>query len=266
MLKGINLQRRLPPVFARLPMAVGPEIDIKKSTLVAIRSGKQQQFARQIQRTISATFSGNRVAPVCDEAGLSRFISMDYARKIYRAGAGRIVARNPDLPPSELGLLAVIAYTSGPLHQKITDLEHPHRKLRHHAEMSQIAEWKALIAQTILRIEKSPAPVVRRNMQLGIDDLAGYAAGALVRIDRLTSVTCAPKQVYTGGNTDIVIHTSAGVVLLTPLSPYAGSEAEGMLDPGTTCEVLDVIRGKENGRPSLDELRYPSHTIILREQ
>ncbi len=52
---------------------------------------------------------------------------------------------------------------------------------------------------------------------------------------------------------------------VAPLSAYAGSEAEGMLDPGSCYQVAEVIAGKENGRPSLDELSYPARTIILHE-
>jgi hypothetical protein len=261
-LNGIPIRRLLRPAICRSLTTAEPE---NRSITTAIKPAGQSRFALPSRRSISTTSTSNRRTPVCDEASLGRFISMEFARKIYQAGAERIVARDPHLPPTELGLLAIIAYTSGPLHQKIAEYEGPYRSTRPRAEMDRLAQWKALIADTILRIEKTPVPVVRRNTQLASDDLAAYVAGVTIHVDRLTSVTCAGRQVYTGGNADFVIHTRGGVVSVAPLSAYAGSEAEGMLDPGSCYQVAEVIAGKENGRPSLDELSYPARTIILHE-
>jgi hypothetical protein len=261
-LNGIPIRRLLRPAICRSLTTAEPE---NRSITTAIKPAGQSRFALPSRRSISTTSTSNRRTPVCNEASLGRFISMEFARKIYQAGAERIVARDPHLPPTELGLLAIIAYTSGPLHQKIAEYEGPYRSTRPRAEMDRLAQWKALIADTILRIEKTPVPVVRRNTQLASDDLAAYVAGVTIHVDRLTSVTCAGRQVYTGGNADFVIHTRGGVVSVAPLSAYAGSEAEGMLDPGSCYQVAEVIAGKENGRPSLDELSYPARTIILHE-
>ncbi len=256
------MQCLLRPVISRSFIVEGIE---KKPAATAIRPNAQNSLVLQSRRSFITRFADNRHVPACDEASLGRIINLEFARKIYRENVHRIVARAPDLPPSELGLMALIAYTSGPLHQKINEYESPCRSLRKQAEMCQIAQWKRLIADTILRIKKNPVPVVRRNTQLGLDALAGYAVGATIRVDRLTSVTCASRQVYTGGNTDLVIHTSAGVVSVAPLSAYADSEAEGMLDPGSSYKVVEVISGKENGRRSPDDASYPARTIVLQE-
>ena len=76
---------------------------------------------------------------------------------------------------------------------------------KHRPEARQLLAAKGLIAETVGRIQKIDVPVVRRNVQLTRAVLDAYSVGKTVQFDRLTSVTCAPAQVYTGGNVDFII-------------------------------------------------------------
>ena len=203
---------------------------------------------------------------------VGKYVNLDLARQIVEENRSAVVPRDPDLPPDECGLLAIVAYTAGHLDRKIAAVEQLSDADKHRPEARQLLAAKGLIAETVGRIQKIDVPVVRRNVQLTRAVLDAYSVGKTVQFDRLTSVTCAPAQVYTGGNVDFIIHTASGVVSLSPLSLFknngagnAGGEAEGMPDVGSRYQVVDLVAGKENGKPSLDEESYRARTITLRE-
>lgn len=203
---------------------------------------------------------------------LGQYINLDLAQRIVEDNKAYILPRDLALPPPNCGMLAIFAYTAGHLDRKIAQMEQSTAIGIIRPEFSQLASTKALIAGTISRIRKTDVPVVRRNVQLTKETIAGFAIGKTIQFNRLTSVTCRARQVYTGGNVDFVIHTVDGVVSVDPLSHFKsngmqteGGEAEGMLDFGNRYNVIDVIGGKENGKPSLDESFYPSRTIVLQE-
>lgn len=203
---------------------------------------------------------------------LRRYVNLDLAQQIVDNNRTAITPRNPTLPPSECGLLAIVAYTAGHLDRKIAEMEQRSTATGRHLEFQQLMSAKSLIAETVRRLKKTPVQVVRRNVSLTREVLQVYEAGKAVQFDRLTSVTCGSAQVYTGGNVDFIIHTADGIVSLDPLSHFknhgasaAGGEAEGMPDIDSRYQVVDVTGGKESGKPSLDEKLYPARTIVLRE-
>lgn len=203
---------------------------------------------------------------------LRECVNLDLVRQIVDDNRAGIVPRDPTMPPTECGLMAIAAYTAGHLHRKIAEMEQHPRATGYRPEFRQLTCAKSLIATTVSRIAKTDVPVVRRNVQLTRDVLALYQPGRTVQFHRLTSVTCGPAQVYTGGNVDFVIHTASGVVSLDPLSHFknngvigVGGEAEGMPDIDSHYKVVDVVGGKESGKHSLNEALYPALTITLRE-
>ena len=260
----ISSLQRVSQVFAALQTVV---TETAGKTAVAERGATSLTRLRRLLPVFG------RPPPACDNVRiLGKFVNLDLARQMVDDNRTNIVARDPSRPPAECGLLAIVAYTAGHLDRKIADMERIAGASGCRTELMELASAKALIAATVGRIEKTAAPVVRRNVQLTRDLLDAYQPGKTVQFDRLTSVTCAPAQVYTGGNVDFVIHTANGVVSLDALSLFknngvstTGGEVEGMPDIGSRYRVVDVVAGKENRRPSPDEALYPARTIILRE-
>ena len=203
---------------------------------------------------------------------LGQYMNLNLAHQILKDNEAYILPRDTTLPPPECGMLAIIAYTAGHLDRKIAQMEQSTAHGINRPEFRQLASTKALIAGTISRIQKMDVPIVRRNVQLTKEAIAGFAIGKTIQFNRLTSVTCRAEQVFTGGNVDFVIHTIDGVVSVDPLSLFKNNgmqtksgEAEGILDLENHYQVVDVIGGKENGKHSLDESMYPSRTIVLEE-
>lgn len=201
-----------------------------------------------------------------------QYVNLDLARQVLQENKAKLSSRDVAMPPPKCGLLAIVAYTAGHLDRKIAQMELASANGIERPEFRQLASTKALIAGTISRIGKTDVAVVRRNVALTKEAIAHFEIGKQIAFDRLTSVTCRSKQVYTGGNVDFVIHTATGVVSIDPLSLFKNDgvhadsgEAEGILELENRYRVSGIIDGKENGKPSLDEHAYPSKTIVLQE-
>lgn len=201
-------------------------------------------------------------------ACLKKYVNLDFTQEIYEKNKDRILARHAGKQPLEAGIQALIGYTSGGLDKHLARFETQGHLIRDKKFKQDMMLLKKTIGDTIGLLKKTPADVVRRNTQLHKDLLDAYTPGKQIEFDRLTSVTFKPEQAYTGGNVDFIILPKEGVVSVEPLSVFTsnkgGGEAEGILDPGSRYEVLEVREGKENGTRSADP-DYPARTIVLNE-
>lgn len=242
-------------------------------TATAISASCDEPRTTSLARLLRLLPFANSQPHACNNVQMLReYVNLDLVRQIVEDNRTGIAPRDPTMPPTECGLMAIAAYTAGHLHRKIAEMEQRSETTGYRPEFRQLMCAKSLIATTVSRIAKTDVPVVRRNVQLTRDVLALYQPGRTVQFHRLTSVTCSPTQVYTGGNVDFVIHTANGVVNLDPLSHFknngaisGGGEAEGMPDIDSHYKVVDVVGGKESGKGSLDEALYPALTITLHE-
>jgi len=109
---------------------------------------------------------------------------------------------------------------------------------------------ESLILRTLPTMALTRVSAVKRNLTLNPEEFRSmYKPGALVRFDRITSVTLQPHQVYRGGNVDLTIGSDIDVIDVSSLSAfsnqYARGEKEGMLEPGSIFEVLRMEPRKE---------------------
>jgi|GEM_PF-6299567 len=202
---------------------------------------------------------------------LRKYVNLDFAQEIYNNNKDRILPRNKDHPPLEAGILALIGYTSGGLDKHLARFEAQGHLIRDEKFKQDMLLLKKAISDTIKLLKKTNVDVVRRNTQLHHSLLDVYMPGKRIEFDRITSVTLLPHQTYTGGNVNFIIRPQKGVVSVESLSVFTSSknseksgEAEGILDPGSRYEILDVKEGKENGAHSEDP-DYPTRTIVLNE-
>lgn len=201
------------------------------------------------------------------KACLKKYVNLDFAQKIYEKNKDRIQPRDESNPPTEAGILAVIAYTSGGLDKHLARFEAQGNSIRDEKFKQDMTLLKKTIGDTIKLLKNTDVDVVRRNTQLHKGLLDAFAPGKQIQFDRITSVTLNSKQAYTGGNVDFVIRPKEGVVSVENLSEYTsnkGGEAEAILEPGAKYEVVSVDEGKENGTRSEDP-DFPVRTITLSE-
>lgn len=203
---------------------------------------------------------------------LGKFFNLDYLQKLVEKGRGTIRPRAAQVAIPEAGLLAIAAYASAGLDSMIHETYFSVGGPAHRRDAVKALE--GLIRDTLSSMALTKFDQVKRNMTLSPEHVRQqYQPGALIRFDRITSVTLQPHQVYRGGNVDLSIKPLAGVVDVSLLSSYSGSheraEREGMLDPGAVYEVIHMESGREDSPMDAGAKKRPLHLenwkIVLRE-
>jgi hypothetical protein len=180
---------------------------------------------------------------------LGKHCNLNYLREIVGNGRSAIHSRTAQTPVLEVGLLAIAAYTSAGLDRMIHETYSSTGGPRHRREAMLALE--SLILRTLPTMALTRVSAVKRNLTLNPEEFRSiYKPGALVRFDRITSVTLQPHQVYRGGNVDLTIGSDIDVIDVSSLSAfsnqYARGEKEGMLEPGSIFEVLRMEPRKEH--------------------
>jgi hypothetical protein len=261
--------------------AVDPKLTKRTSSFstntagrVSVPSSPTRAFSTTPAQAGIANFFSTPEDPV--KANLKKFVSREFTERIVSGGEGSVQPRHPDKPVSREGMHAIAAYTSGGLNQKLAELHIPNA---HVPDKEALEQLEDTIQETILSMAKTPADEVRRNTALDAEVLAAYQPGAKIGFDRITSVTTAPTQAYSGGNVDFVIKTKEGVVSVDSLSDFStkkhkSGESEGILDPSAGYEVVSVTQGREKDPSTgverkktsdLDDAHFPPTTIVLKE-
>lgn len=215
----------------------------------------------------SASF---RASP--DTKELSKYISIGFAEQLLASNRKKIIARNPQSPPSLAGLLAIIGFTSCGLDRRFKDATGDRVSSTDEKTKNELRALHTLANETRLQIATTRVPEARRNSTLNLQGLMQYEIGKIITFPDLVNVTLTSKQVYSGGNIDFVYKPALGkrdleVVDVSMLSDFTHQETEGYLEPCSAYRVEHVLIGKENGgRPSpLNPEEYPPVTIVLRQ-
>jgi hypothetical protein len=206
-----------------------------------------------------------------EEKKKTSFINRDYAQAILeKADPSALAPRDPAVPPTREGLLALVSYTSnGMLAAQMNDAlagkKIPTMSAQENGDLKELAD---LVMETVSRLKPVAVDTVRRNTAIAAEGLQQYTVGNTITTSRLTSVTFNDSQVYTGGNVDFVYHPKEenGVVSLAALSD-SNRENEGLLIPDKDRQWLveNVEHAQEGERLALDPDNYPPRTIHLRE-
>ena len=200
---------------------------------------------------------------------LGKHVNLDFVQNILEQARPSIQPRHSAANPSEVGLLALIGYTSAGLDGKFNSAHQQLNRIPGQKEAVELLKLEDLVKNTISQLALRPIQQVRRNTVADLDSLKLFEPGKVIRFDRLTSVTMSPNQVYTGGNLDMIISLNKGIADVSKLSVYYAKsgrgENEGILDPGSQFVVEAMYAGKENNKASLDPLNAPAKTILLRQ-
>lgn len=203
---------------------------------------------------------------------LGKYCNLKYLREIVDKGRSAIQPRSAQTSIPEAGLLAIAAYTSAGLDRIIHDTYSSTGGPFNRREA--IRALESLILRTLPTIALTRVSAAKRNLILNPDEFRSlYRPGALVRFDRITSVTLQPHQVYRGGNVDLTIGADIGVIDVSSLSTFSGKHArgekEGLLEPGSVFQVIRMEQGREHS--PLDSTRpvAPLHSeewsVVLRQ-
>lgn len=203
---------------------------------------------------------------------LGKYCNLKYLREIVDSGRSAIQPRIAQTPVSEAGLLAIAAYTSAGLDRMIHETYSSTGGPRHRREAMRTLE--SLILTTLPTMALTRVNAVKRNLTLNPDEFRSlYRPGALVRFDRITSVTLQPHQIYRGGNVDLTIGSDIDVINISSLSTFSGKHArgekEGLLEPGSIFEVIRMEQGREHSPLDSPRPDAPLHSeewsVVLRQ-
>ncbi|MCR2747123.1 hypothetical protein [Limnobacter parvus] len=203
---------------------------------------------------------------------LGKHCNLNYLREIVGNGRSAIQPRTAQTSVSEAGLLAIAAYTSAGLDRMIHETYSSTGGPSHHR--GAMLALESLILRTLHTMALTRVGAVKRNLTLNPEEFRSiYKPGALVRFDRITSVTLQPHQVYRGGNVDLTIGSDIDVIDVSSLSAFSGQHArgekEGLLEPGSIFEVLRMEPRKEHSPLDLPQPGAPLHceewSVVLRQ-
>lgn len=221
--------------------------------------------------TASRTSCSASFKPPPDRKILSKYINIAFAEQVLASNRKKIVARNPQSPPSTLGLLSIIGFTSCGLDRRFKELAGDKVSPTGTRAADELSALHTLAIETRGRIATTQVPEARRNAMLNRESLMQFEIGKIVVVSDLVNVTLASKQVYSGGNVDFVYRPAHGrhdlaVVDVSMLSAFSDQEVEGYLEPCLGYMVEDVQAGKESGSRAspLDLKEYPPVTVVMR--
>lgn len=199
---------------------------------------------------------------------LAKHVNLEHLEKIFNKGDRKTIYPRAGHQLSKIGLLTLTAYSNSVLYSKFKTLHELGSNLMNgqvHQEMSLLEE---MALQTLEAMQPEAIHCVSRNLVMDHAQVEDVRRNMKLELRPVTSVSCADKPFYTGGNVDLKIYTPHGVIPAQSQSDY-DNENLGLLPPHGHLKVLHFEPGHAHDRirsTPLPDDEYPKFTLVCEHQ